>query len=128
MTGKWRWNYKNDVKLKNNTKWWKNALQFLAILLDALSIFSICIVLWVRMRHCSVTIVDIDVIILGHYCRIKITFIIMSQLWNLNYCRTCASCVFLTLRADVLCSMCVIVVLFGRLIVYFKLRINISCC
>ena len=23
MTGKWHWNYKNDLKLKNNTKWRK---------------------------------------------------------------------------------------------------------
>ena len=46
----------NDVQASEK-RYFKQTIriQSLAILLDAPSIFSICIVLWVHMRHCSVT-------------------------------------------------------------------------
>ena len=67
-------------------------VQSLDILLDAPSIFSICIVLWGHMRYCSVTIV---VYRCNNVRRLLLyknnSFIIMSQLWKLNYSRTGAS-------------------------------------
>ena len=99
-------------------------LQSLATLLGARSIFSFCIVLWVHMRHSSVTIVV-------HWRNndrrpLLYIFMTMSQLWKLNYCWICASRIISNIKSR--CSVCVIEILLGRLISDFKLWINILCC
>jgi len=71
----------------------------------------------------------IDLIVLGDYCCMKIAHLqLFHSCENQITVGQVQVAVFLILRADVLCSVFVIVILFGRLFSDFKLRINISCC